>query len=63
MSPEDLDRIYTQLSHLLTRVGEENAALFLSRFAMLAIVELEDPDLCSALLESAATTLASKNVG
>jgi hypothetical protein len=57
MSPEDLDRVYTQLSHLLTRVGEENAALFLSRFAMLAIVELEEPDLCSRLLESAAKSL------
>jgi hypothetical protein len=57
MSPENLDRIYTQLSHLLTRVGEENASLFLSRFALLAIIKLEDPDLCSGLLESAAASI------
>jgi hypothetical protein len=53
MSPENLDRVFTELSHTLTRVGEDEALLFLSRFALLASIELDDPELCLALIRSA----------
>lgn len=59
MSPDDLDRVFAQFSHALTRVGEGGASLVLARFALLAIIKLEDPELCLDLLKSAAEMTVS----
>ncbi len=49
-----LDRVYTALCQALTRAGENNASLVLGRFALLAILKLDDEAETKRLIEAAA---------
>jgi len=55
----ELDAIYTHLCKTMTGLGEPNALLFLSRFALLAIDRLDDAATANQLIEAAAEDLRS----
>jgi hypothetical protein len=42
MTEHELDIIYTQLCKTMTDLGEARSSLFLARFALLAIHEIDD---------------------
>ncbi len=54
MQDSELDAVYTRLCKTMTEVGADRSPLFLARFAMLAIVELDDPALAMRLIDAAA---------
>ena len=58
MIDSELDAIYTHLCRTMTGLGEPNALLFLSRFALLAIDRLDDREVAIQLIEAAAENLA-----
>jgi hypothetical protein len=62
LSPNDLDDAYTHLCHTMTRVGEEQAPLFLARLALLALTRAADADLARQLIDAAAKELAPNDV-
>lgn len=53
MTESDLESLYGELCRALTEAGEQHAALFLARFALLAIGEIDDVERVRELLESA----------
>jgi hypothetical protein len=57
MTDGELDGIYTELCAAMTRLGEQAAPLFLGRFALLAIVALDEPDVIRRLIAEAAEDL------
>lgn len=58
LSPADLDEVYTRLCHAMTRLGEEQAPLFLARLALLALTRVGDADEARRLIDAAAKDLA-----
>jgi len=38
----EIDQVYTELCHAMTRAGDDRTALFLARFALLAMREIDD---------------------
>ena len=42
MNSDELDQVYTELCHAMTRAGDDRTALFLARFALLAMREIDD---------------------
>jgi hypothetical protein len=54
MTELDLDRAYTKLCHTLGEQGESASQLILSRFALLAMLEIGDADKIEVLIERAA---------
>lgn len=42
MSPSELDDVYTHLCATMTDIGEERSRLFLARFALLAVVGMNE---------------------
>jgi hypothetical protein len=58
MTDTELDAVYTRLCHTMTRLGEPQAALFLARFALLAIDRIGDADSAQRLIDAAAEDLA-----
>jgi hypothetical protein len=54
MSDAELDDLYTALCEALADNGEARAIRLLGRFALLAMVELDDPTLIRSLIERAA---------
>lgn len=59
MTDLELDDVYTALCDALSVAGEAAALGLLSRFALLAIVEIDDPALIRSLIERAAASLRS----
>jgi hypothetical protein len=53
MTASDLDDIYTNLCKTMTTLGEENTALFLARFALLAIGLIDNPGATGRLIDEA----------
>jgi hypothetical protein len=53
MTDTELDTVYTQLCKTMTVVGEDDAPLFLARFALLAINRIDDPAAALRLVEEA----------
>jgi hypothetical protein len=53
MTESELDSLYGELCRSLSEVGEAAAPLFLARFALLAIGEIDDVGRVRALLMSA----------
>ena len=43
MTESELDDVYTRLCKTMTEIGEAGSSLFLARFALLAIMEIDDP--------------------
>ena len=44
MRPDELDRVYVLLSQTISRLPEEEHALFLSRLVLLLVAAHPDPD-------------------
>ena len=53
MTDSELDTVYTHLCKTMTELGEANGALFLARFAMLAIERIGDAQTCLGLIDAA----------
>ncbi|WP_027798520.1 hypothetical protein [Paraburkholderia dilworthii] len=53
MTDSDLDRIYTTLCQTITAEGEAQAPLYLARLALLCMIELDDAQRASSLIEAA----------
>jgi hypothetical protein len=53
MTEAELDSLYGELCLALSQVGEAGAALFLARFALLAIDEIDNAERVRVLLMSA----------
>ena len=43
MTESELDDAYTRLCKTMTEIGEAGSSLFLARFALLAIMQIDDP--------------------
>lgn len=61
MTDSELDAVYTRLCKTMTQLGENNAPLFLARFAMLAIDRIADGEVAQQLVDAAAEDIASAN--
>jgi len=59
MTDHELDAVYTRLCQTMTELGENNAPLFLARFAMLAIDRIADGEVAQQLIDAAAEDIAS----
>lgn len=59
MTDAELDLLYTHLCRTMTDLGERNAALFLARFALLAMERLGDAGAVRELIGAAAADLAA----
>lgn len=57
MKDADLDALYTHICHTMTELGEEQAALYLARFALLALTQMGDRTMVERLLTEAALGL------
>lgn len=57
MSDQELDAVYTELCHTLGEAGEDAALKVLSRFALLAMLEIDDAGRLKALIARAAHSL------
>jgi hypothetical protein len=53
MTDNELDAVYTALCNTMTELGEAHAALYLARFALLAIDALGDAPLALKLVDAA----------
>jgi hypothetical protein len=58
MKDTELDAVYTQLCRTMTDLGEDNAPLFLARFALLAIQRMADPEAALRIIGDAAEGMA-----
>lgn len=54
MNDQELDRVYTLLCQTLSAEGQENTAQVLSRFALLAMLEINDAGKIEKLISRAA---------
>ena len=59
MNDSELDAVYTRLCKTMTELGADRSPLFLARFALLAIVELNDAALATRLVDAAAAGKAA----
>jgi len=59
MTDTELDRVYTLLCKTMTDLGESRSALFLARFAMLAIERLDNPQAAEGLIAAASADMAN----
>ena len=57
MTDSELDRVYTALCEALSCAGEAQALPLLSRFALLAMLEIDDPAAIEALIGRALHSL------
>lgn len=53
ISDHELDHLYTVLCNTMTQLGEQQAPLFLARFALLAIHAIGDAGLIQQLITDA----------
>ncbi len=59
MTDSELDAVYTRLCKTMTQLGENNAPLFLARFAMLAVDRIADGEVVQQLIDAAAEDITS----
>ena len=57
MTDSELDNVYTRLCTTMTALGGANAALYLARFALLAITHIGDAGVAHGLIDAAARDL------
>ena len=57
MTDSELDRVHTALCEALSSAGEAQALPLLSRFALLAMLEIDDPAVIEALVGRAMRSL------
>ena len=53
MTEQDLDRVYAQLQQAVTEQIPGQSSLFLARFALLAMQQINDVDTISGLIQAA----------
>ena len=53
MNDSEFDAVYTRLCKAVTELGADRSPLFLARFTLLAIVELDDPEVAIRLVNAA----------
>jgi len=58
MTATDLDDVYTELCQTMASLGEERAQLFLARFALLAMVRIDQAASVRAMIADAAENIA-----
>jgi hypothetical protein len=58
MKDTELDTVYTQLCRTMTTLGQDKAQLYLARFALLAIRQIDDPEAALRLIRDAADDMA-----
>ncbi|WP_418320741.1 hypothetical protein [Piscinibacter sakaiensis] len=61
MNERDRDAAYTRLCTTMTELGEPQAQLFLARFALLAIEQIDDPAVVERLIDAAAVDLTARS--
>jgi hypothetical protein len=59
MTEGELDSLYTQLCRTMTDLGEARSSLFLARFALLAIHEIDDAAAAQRLIAEAGEGMRS----
>jgi hypothetical protein len=59
MTESELDNIYTQLCKSMTDLGEARSSLFLARFALMAIIEIDDIAAARRLIADASEGIKS----
>ncbi len=57
MTADELDAVYTQLCRKMAELGERRQALYLARFALLAMVEIDDATALPRIIDAAAEDL------
>jgi Protein of unknown function (DUF2783) len=57
MTDTELDTVYTKLCTTLSQLGQDQAALYLARFALLAITRIGDAATANELIDAAARDL------
>lgn len=57
MTDAELDTAYAELCRTMTRVGEPQMALYLARFALLAMAEIGDAACVARIIANAAEDL------
>lgn len=57
MTEAELDSVYADVCRTMTRLGEAQTPLYLARFALLAMVEIDDPAKIARLIANAAEGL------
>jgi len=62
MTDAELDTVYTRLCHTMTQLGEAHAPLFLARFALLTISEMDDPAASLRLIDEAGDGIRNSSV-
>jgi hypothetical protein len=60
-SDDDLDAVYTAFCKTMTTLGPETSALFMARFALLAMTALGDRALLERMIADAANDLVTIN--
>lgn len=63
MTDAELDEAYTRLCHTMTRLGEPVSALFLARFALLAMARLDAAPAVLQMIDDAAADLGATRPG
>jgi hypothetical protein len=58
MNDSELDAVYTRLCKTMTELGADKAPLFLARFALLAIEQIDDSDVAARIVDDAAAGMA-----
>jgi hypothetical protein len=53
VSESELDSIYTRLCKTMTELGEAESSLFLARFALLAVIKIDDAAAVERLIADA----------
>ena len=59
MTESELDSVYTQLCQTMTELGEARSSLFLARFALLAITEIDGMAVAQRLIAEAGEGMES----
>ena len=57
LTESELDAVYTHFCKTMTRIGEPQSALFLARFALLAMTRIGDSAIIRQLIDMAADKL------
>ena len=53
VSESELDSVYTRLCKTMTELGEDESSLFLARFALLAVIKIDDAAAVERLIADA----------
>lgn len=63
MTEAELDTAYSDLCRTMTHLGETKTQLYLARFALLAMIEIDDAGKLARLISAAADGLEKQRTG